>query len=87
MLSTICYGVWIKMKFRKTASFLKTFAIEKLVIHYNIKFYVPMRLTNLKKYTCKVKSHRLLFQTISHRHLWNGMYFSTQKSKITMETI
>lgn len=42
MLSTICYEVWIKMKFRKTASFLKTFAIEKLVIHYNIKFYVPM---------------------------------------------
>lgn len=53
------------MKFRKTASFLKTFAIEKLVIHYNIKFYVPMRLTNLKKYTCKVKSHKPLFQTLS----------------------
>lgn len=53
--------VWMKMKFRKIVFFLKIFVIEKFVIYYNIKFYVLMRLINLKKYICKVKFYKLFF--------------------------
>lgn len=53
--------MWIKMKFRKIVFFLKIFVIEKFVIYYNIKFYVLMRLINLKKYICKVKFYKLFF--------------------------
>lgn len=53
--------VWMKMKFRKIVFLLKIFVIEKFVIYYNIKFYVLMRLINLKKYICKVKFYKLFF--------------------------
>lgn len=39
-------------------------SFEKLVIHYNIKFYVPIWITNLKKFTC----NKSLTSHSSHTH-------------------